>query len=87
MYKVAKKKERIELQLDIEKDADLIQFIDDNGTTRAGFIKFALRHYMNSFQGIKTTTLPKQKETPSSKPNKKKKIPKLGQSFSSNDFE
>lgn len=88
-----KKKVRIELQLDTEKDADLIQFIDDNGSTRAGFIKHTLRHYMNTVQSNKPMAAPKpkpKKETkPStSKPKKtsKKKAPKLGQSFSSNDF-
>lgn len=87
-----KKKERIELQLDPEKDADLLQFIDDNGTTRAGYIKFVLRHYMNSLQGVNPPTTPKKESKPnhssSSKTKKpKKKVPKLGQSFSSNDFE
>lgn len=44
-------KERIEIQLDTIKDADLISFIDKNGTTRAGFIKNVLRHYMNTMTG------------------------------------
>ncbi|GGJ77617.1 hypothetical protein [Virgibacillus salexigens] len=92
MAKEKREKERIELRLDTEKDADLIEFIDENGTTRAGFVKFVLYHYMNSIQGSNPPTTPKKESKPnSSSSNKtkktKKKVPKLGQSFSSNDFE
>ncbi|HLQ84378.1 MAG TPA: hypothetical protein VK121_11130 [Pseudogracilibacillus sp.] len=84
---VKKKKERIELQFEPEKDADLLKFIDDNGTTRAGFIKHTLRHYMNSLQGINSAPQLKQEtKTQSSTSKPKKKAPKLGNSFSSNDF-
>lgn len=79
------KKERIEIQLDQKKDAKLIQFIDENGTTRAGFIKFVLRHYMNSLQGDNLITIKGEEEETNSN-LKNKKVPKLGQSFSSKDF-
>ena len=91
MYKVPKKKERIEIQLDTDKDADLLQFIDENGTTRAGFIKFVVRHYMNSFEGIKKPLVPLKDENQIKDKDYKgkdtKKVPKLGQAFSSNDIE
>lgn len=84
------KKERIEIQLDPLKDAELIQFIDENGSTRAGFIKFVLRHYMNSFQVDNKPSTFQQSKTDNTISNQvdkqKKKAPKLGQSFSSNDF-
>ena len=34
---------RIELRFDPEKDKDIIDFIDENGSTRAGFIKNILK--------------------------------------------
>jgi len=86
---VAKKKERIEIQLDPEKDADLIHFIDENGTTRAGFIKFVLRHYMNTIKGSNPSLSSREEKQPhltSAEPKSKKLAPKLGQAFSSKDF-
>src|SRR5690625_1638129 len=38
---------RIELRFDHEKDKDIIDFIDENGSTRAGFIKNILKLYKN----------------------------------------
>lgn len=87
------KKVRIEIQLDPEKDEELIQFIDDNGSTRAGFIKFVLRHYMNTIEGNHgADPLPediKQEKNNELKVEKKnkKRLPKLGSAFSSNDLE
>jgi len=91
------KKERIELQLDQEKDKKLIQFIDENGSTRAGFIKFVLRHYMNTIKGDQSSnSAPSEEHKEKDQKNesdskneqpKKRKAPKLGGSISSNDFE
>lgn len=83
-----KKKERVELQFNLENEAEkeLIEFIDQNGTTRAGFIKSVIRQYMNTMQSLVHQNLTTQKPN-KTKPTTKKQIPKLGQSFSSNDFE
>lgn len=40
---------RIELRFDPVKDKDIIGFIDENGSTRAGFIKQILKLYKNQF--------------------------------------
>ncbi len=89
----------MELQFNMEKEADLIQFIDNNGTTRAGFIKSIIRQYMNAMQSIgqqnivqqSTEKISKEEDnkepTPKKDKKEKKKIPTLGASFSSNDFE
>lgn len=46
------KKERIELFLDKEKDADVIAFLNNSGTTRAGLIRHILHEYViNSKKG------------------------------------
>lgn len=91
------KKERIEIQLDQEKDKKLLQFIDENGSTRAGFIKFVLRHYMNTIKGNQVSNLSppeeqqkddlKNESDSKNEQSKKRKAPKLGSSISSNDFE
>lgn len=86
----AKKKERVELQFNMESDAEkeLIDFIDQNGTTRAGFIKSIVRQYMNAMQSLgQNVTQQPKKENPVFKKPLKKKTPKLGSSFSSKDFE
>lgn len=89
----------MELQFNMEKEADLLQFIDDNGTTRAGFIKSVVRQYMNAMQTMGQQEMVQQskekspnkentqKPTTSKDKKEKKKIPKLGASFSSNDFD
>ena len=78
------------MRFDREKEGDLLDFIDDNGTTRAGYIKFIIRHYMNSMQtsGQQSPTVPVNKtEKEEPKPSQKKRLPTLGGSFSSKDFE
>jgi len=46
------KKERIELFLDKEKDADVIEFLNKTATTRAGLIRHILHEYViNSKKG------------------------------------
>ncbi|MBE5103298.1 hypothetical protein [Priestia aryabhattai] len=46
------KKERIELFLDKEKDADVIAFLNNSGATRAGLIRHILHEYVtNSKKG------------------------------------
>lgn len=84
-----KKKERVELQFNMEKEADLLRFIDENGSTRAGFIKTIIRQYMNTMQSLGQQNLVQQskEETTPTKNINKKKVPKLGSSFSSKDFE
>lgn len=92
-----KKKPRVELRFDPEKEGDLLDFIDKNGTTRAGFIKFVIRHYMNAMetrnhqpQSEPTKSEPIkeiQKEKTKSQATRKKQLPKLGNSFSTKDFE
>lgn len=41
------KKVRIELRFDEVKDKEMINFIDEYGSTRAGFIKQVLKMYKN----------------------------------------
>ena len=91
----------MELQFNMEKEADLLQFIDENGTTRAGFIKSVVRQYMNAMQSVGQQNIVQQsaekdkfkgrkqsKQLPPNEDKKeKKKVPKLGASFSSNDFD
>lgn len=92
-----KKKVRTEIQFHAEnqKDQELLAFIDENGTTRAGFIKQVLFHYMNTFKSQEdgeNISLPKMEPSaPKSKTQNtksKKKLPNLnGSSFSSNDLD
>ncbi len=46
-YRLSNEKIRIEIRFDPEKDKDIIDFIDENGSTRAGFIKQVLKMYKN----------------------------------------
>lgn len=87
-----KKKERVELQFNLENESEkeLLNFIDQNGTTRAGFIKSIVRQYMNTIQSISSQEVvqqPKKKRSQKKKEEQKKTMPKLGSSFSSKDFE
>lgn len=41
-----KRKERIELFLDKEKDAAIIEYMDKYATTRAGFVRHVLHEYV-----------------------------------------
>lgn len=85
-------KERVELQFNMSNEAEkeLINFIDQNGTTRAGFIKSVVRQYMNTMQSLmqnsaSQNTEPNKKQTTSKR--SKKKISTSGSSFSSKDFD
>lgn len=40
------KKERIELFLDKEKDAAIIEYLNNNATTRAAFVRHVLHEYV-----------------------------------------
>jgi len=87
---MAEKKERVELQFNMNNEAEkeIIDFVDNNGTTRAGFIKSIIRQYMNAMQSLEqNVTQQAKKENPVPKKPSKRKIPKLGSSFSSKDFE
>lgn len=88
---MSNKKVRIELQYDPIKDKDIIDFIDRNGSTRAGFIKSLVLQYKNAMESnsiaYKETTTTSQENLNTNKPKKTaKKIPKLGQSFSSKNL-
>lgn len=85
-----KKKERVELQFNLssETEKELLDFIDQNGTTRAGFIKSIVRQYMNTIRGMGKNAPSEPIQQPqTSKRKEKRKVPKLGSSFSSKDFE
>lgn len=81
-----KNKLRIEIRLDKTDDKELIDFIDENGSTRAGFLKHILIMYKNKMESIQVNDNEQAKELDNKKDNKKlKKINDV--SFSSNDFE
>jgi len=82
-----KKKERVELQFNLSNQAEkeLIEFIDQNGSTRAGFIKSVIRQYMNTMQSMRLTGHAEQQSPTETKP-KKKRLSNLGQSYSSKDM-
>ncbi len=90
-----KDRERIEVTFNTKKDSDreMLDFIDANGSSRAGFIKTMVRHYMNNIQPLGSDLVTNKEIEKNSKPNaaknrsNKKKLPKLGSSFSSKDFE
>lgn len=54
-------KVRIETRFDAIKDKEIIDFIDNNGSTRAGFIKQIIKMYKNQIEGV--TPLKTQKPT------------------------
>ncbi|MCY7773484.1 hypothetical protein MOF05_07815 [Bacillus haynesii] len=91
-----KEKERIELFLDKEKDAAIIEYMDKYATTRAGFVRHILHEYVKNAGGEssfpKTKTVDSQVNNKSSKAAKnqkqppKKKLPQFGQAFSSKNF-
>jgi hypothetical protein len=89
---MSSEKIRIELRYDAIKDKDIIDFIDRNGSTRAGFIKSLVLQYKNSIESNRTPFqdsqpyLDQEKSSPKKQEKTERKIPKLGQSFSSNDF-
>ncbi|AYC54132.1 MULTISPECIES: hypothetical protein [Bacillus] len=91
-----KEKERIELFLDKEKDAAIIEYMDKYATTRAGFVRHVLHEYVKNAgmesSSPKTKTTDNQVNKKSSKTTKnqkkspKKKLPQFGQAFSSKNF-
>lgn len=88
------KKVRIELRFDEVKDKELIDFIDEYGSTRAGFIKQVLKMYKNQFDetnSSKFTALQQSNAVEKSSSNntgkKKRKPSSINEiSFSSKDF-
>lgn len=84
---------RIELRYDAIKDKDIIDFIDRNGSTRAGFIKSLILQYKNTM-GSNALSFNQEEVQPLEQGNKssdkpkinKRKVPKLGQSFSSKNI-
>ena len=82
------KKERIEILLDPEKDEHIIQFLNDNARTRAGFIRQLLNDHVRQTTGdyspvtpkpekqVKKTPEPQAKKTDTEKP-KRKRMPNL----------
>ncbi|WP_394463967.1 hypothetical protein [Thalassobacillus sp. B23F22_16] len=90
-----KKMERIELRYDPEKDKDMLDFIDNNGSTRAGFIKHVLKMYKNQMETMIKMPDDSQKAAESNNEEEKNSFGKrrrkpsnLGNaSFSSKDFE
>lgn len=88
---MSNKKVRIELQYDPIKDKDTINFIDKNGSTRAGFIKSLILQYKNAMEDntvshIKNTPIIQERKNSNQPQKTGKKIPKLGQSYSSKDL-
>jgi len=81
-----KNKLRIEIRLDKTDDKELIDFIDKNASTRAGFLKHILIMYKNKMESMQFNENEQAKEVDSEKDHKKlKRINDV--SFSSNDFD
>lgn len=87
-------KVRIEIRFDEIKDKDLIDFIDNNGSTRAGFIKQVLKTYKNQMEIMIPNTIDSSKiikgdeQANKSTQKKKKKLSKINDtSFSTKDFD
>lgn len=90
------KKKRIEIQLDPVKDEDIINFLETHGSTNAGAIRFILRQYINMFNRPVVQPEPTRAENSidryveppkqQKKAANKKRLPQLGESFSSSDF-
>lgn len=87
-------KVRIEIRFDAVDDKDMIDFIDNNGSTRAGFIKQVLKMYKNKTETMIPATsdiqnsLKNNDDKISSTQEKRKKLSTLSDtSFSSKDFE
>ncbi|WP_243292842.1 hypothetical protein [Bacillus sp. FJAT-47783] len=93
------KKERIEIFLDKEKDAAVIDFLNKHATTRASFIRHVLHEYVKNYDAPSSTkkasikkAVPKAKNSEAKKkqePDKprRKRLTPLGQAFSSKNFE
>lgn len=82
-----KKKERVELQFNMDnpKERELLEYIDLNGHTRAGFIKSIIKQHINNPQPyIQTNNKPEQKNSSN---HQKRRLPNLGTSYSTKDFE
>lgn len=90
VFKMTNKKVRIELQYDPEKDKDIIDFIDENGSTRAGFIKQVLKMYKNQFNiPLQVSDETKKEPLQETATQNKKTLDKqhLGNFISSDDLE
>jgi len=84
------KKERIEIRFDPIKDKDMIEFIDNNGSTRAGFIKQVLIMYKNQIENTAINNSSFNNDNTEDRNNNnepKKKKANLGTAFSSKDFQ
>lgn len=95
------KKKRIEVPLDPIKDKDIIEYLEQYGTTFAGSIRFILRQHINmskmmvraeseqfqdnSYQTKKEES-PKKPTPAPEKESDKKRLPQFGEAFSSNNF-
>lgn len=94
-----KKKIRVELFFDKQEDADIIEYMDRYASSRAGWIRSALKEYvaakkylLNAPAFQQNLDVNHQKEQQDSEKNKQrtekvKKLPTLGQSFSAADFD
>ena len=83
------KKVRIEIRFDEEKDKEMIDFIDEYGSTRAGFIKQVLKMYKSQVEESKHAAfnnVPKKELEKEKSKKKKKKLPVIDISYSSKDF-
>jgi hypothetical protein len=82
------KKKRVELQIDKEKDHDVVNFLENNVDNQAGFIKNLLRQYVRGeliinnapSPSVSSSFSPKELEAPtntssSKSSNERKKIP------------
>ena len=84
------KKVRIEIRFDEVEDKEMIRFIDENGSTRAGFIKQILKMYKNQSDKMTINTFSEQKSETIKSDNPKKERKSLSNvndiSFSSKDL-
>lgn len=84
------KKTRIEIRFDEIEDKDMIDFIDNNGSTRAGFIKQVLKMYKNQMETTMPDTVNNNKTENNDEANKKQEKEKPQKindvSFSSKDL-
>lgn len=84
------KKTRIEIRFDEIEDKDMIDFIDNNGSTRAGFIKQVLKMYKNQMETTMPDTVNNNKtenNDEADKKQEKEKPQKINDvSFSSKDL-
>ncbi|MFV8830111.1 hypothetical protein [Alkalihalobacterium sp. APHAB7] len=97
-----KNKVKVEVLFDKEKDAEIIEYMERNVTTKAGFIRQIVKEYVHNHTINKERSFSEQKkeagpepeieikqETASQQKEKakpKKKMPSFGQSFSATNL-